>query len=165
MVINHNLFVPSKKDYVMGVKPEVDCILCAVRDGHPQIEKLVVHKTENFIISCNLFPFNSGHIMIFPKEHIECVRDLTHEQVIELHELQIEAMDIIEELYQCGGFNIGYNIKAPSGGSIRHLHLHIIPRYDREIGLIDIIGGAKILVEDPNITLKNLQKAYLEKNK
>jgi ATP adenylyltransferase len=165
MIVKHNLFVPSKKDYVMGKKPDVDCILCAARDKHPDVASLIVHETENFLVTCNLFPFNSGHIMIFPREHIEDLRGIKNENLEELHELTRLSMDILEENYQCQGFNIGYNIGFPSGGSIAHLHLHIIPRYIREMGLIDIIGGAKIVVEDPNDTLKILKKAFEEKTK
>jgi ATP adenylyltransferase len=162
MLVDHNVFVPGKKAYVMGEKPDVDCILCAVRDGDPKVKSLLIHEYENFLITCNLFPFNSGHIMIFPRQHICCLRELPAEHVGELHQLTVAAIDILEREYQCGGFNIGYNIGLPSGGSIPHLHRHIIPRYPREMGLIDIIGGARVIVEDPCETLERLRECFKE---
>jgi ATP adenylyltransferase len=38
--------------------------------------------------------------------------------------------------------------------------MHVIPRYPNELGFIDIIGGAKIIVEDPVQTMEVLRKAF-----
>ncbi|HOT76003.1 MAG TPA: histidine triad (HIT) protein, partial [Candidatus Wallbacteria bacterium] len=54
----------------------------------------------------------------------------------------------------------GYNIGACSGASIEHLHMHIVPRYSRELGFIDILGGAKLVVEHPEVTTKKLKEAF-----
>lgn len=162
MLVNHNVFVPSKAAYVKGGRPDVECILCSVRDGHPDVARLVVAEYEKFLICCNLFPFNAGHVMIIPREHLTDLQQLTPEDAAEIHRLTLKTITILRREYECGGFNIGYNIGGPSGGSIPHLHLHIIPRYDREMGLIDIIGGAKVVIEDPLVTLEKLQKAFSE---
>lgn len=160
MLVRRNLFVPGKAAYVRGGRPKVDCILCAVRDGAPEVESLVVHETPRHLVSCNLYPFNAGHVMIFPRRHITCLREMARPEAAELHDLTARSMDLVERLYECQGFNVGYNIGGPSGGSIPHLHLHIIPRYDREMGLIDIIGGAKIVIEDPRVTMERLRGAF-----
>lgn len=162
MLVNHNVFVPSKAEYVKGRRPQVDCILCAVRDGHPDVDRLIIAAYERFLICCNLYPFNAGHIMIFPREHRTELEQLDADDALELHRLTLKSLGILRREYECGGFNVGYNLGGPSGGSIPHLHLHIIPRYDREIGLLDIIGGAKIIIEDPRITLEKLRKAFAE---
>lgn len=162
MLVKRNLFVPGKAAYVHGPRPAVECILCAVRDGAPEVASLLIHGTKRFLVSCNLYPFNSGHVMIFPRRHVTCLRELTAAEAAELHALTAETLGVVERLYECQGFNVGYNIGRPSGGSIPHLHLHIIPRYDREMGLIDIIGGAKIVIEDPHVTLERMKRAFLD---
>jgi len=72
-------------------------------------------------------------------------------------------LNIIDEIYNPTGYNIGFNIGEFAGASINHLHLHIIPRFKNELGLIDIIGGAKVIIEDPNETLKKLRAKVKEK--
>jgi hypothetical protein len=62
--------------------------------------------------------------------------------------------------YSPQGYNIGWNIGDASGASISHLHMHVVPRYHRELGFIDIIGGAKIIVEDPEVTRDSLRAAF-----
>jgi ATP adenylyltransferase len=58
------------------------------------------------------------------------------------------------------GYNIGYNVGEASGASIEHLHQHVVPRYSRELGFVDITAGAKIIIEDPEVTLQNLKAAF-----
>jgi ATP adenylyltransferase len=154
------LFVPSKLKYVKGDRPNVACILCAVANKDPQVSSLDVFRTENFIVSANLFPYNPGHLMIFPIKHIETIESISNEEALELHNLQIKSLKILRRTYNTQSFNVGYNIGISSGASIDHLHLHIVPRYPREVGFIDVIGGTRILVEDPNDTVKNLREEF-----
>jgi ATP adenylyltransferase len=98
--------------------------------------------------------------MIFPNRHVIDPRELTDEEVNELNQLQNLTLDVLEEVYQPKGFTVGYNIREASGASILHLHLHIVPRYYNELGFLDIIGGSKIIVEDPKETQEKLKQAF-----
>jgi len=144
-----NLFVPHKFDYARGKRPKVSCIFCEVVAGKDTVERLEVHRTDRFLISLNLYPYNPGHLILFPVNHCTHPRELKDSDVQELHHLQLKAMQVLDSLYQPRGFNVGYNLGQASGASIEHLHIHIVPRYERELGFMDIIGGAKIMVEDP----------------
>ena len=154
------LFVPSKKAYINGERPKVKCILCSVVEKDEKVASLEIYRGKYFIVSANLYPYNSGHIMIFPQRHIETIEDFTNEEVIESFELQKVGLKVLRDNYNPSGFNVGYNMGESSGGSIDHLHLHIVPRYHREVGFIDVIGGSRIIVEDPNETLEKLKKAF-----
>lgn len=154
------LFVPSKINYVKGERPNVDCILCSVVVNDPQVPSLDIYRTKNFIVSANLFPYNPGHLMIFPIRHLETIEDFTQEEALEVHELQVKSLKILKKTYNTQSYNVGYNIGKTSGASIDHIHLHIVPRYPKEVGFIDIIGGARIIVEDPNDTVKKLSEEF-----
>ena len=162
MKIDHNLFVPNKISYVKGNKPDVACILCAILEGNPEVVGLLVYQTDLFAITLNLYPYNSGHVMIYPKRHITDPREYTREEVLELNDLQNITLDILQNLYDPCGLNVGYNIGSSSGQSIQHLHMHIVPRYPTEVGFIDIIGGAKIIVEDPSVSQVRISEAFKE---
>ncbi|EKD69732.1 MAG: histidine triad (HIT) protein [uncultured bacterium] len=161
----NNLFSFNKLEYVTGKKkPDVKCILCAIAEKDERVALLEVHRTACFLVSANLYPFNVGHLLIFPLRHIESIKQLSGAEALELHGLTNEAMDVLSEVYSPGGFNVGYNIGACSGASIEHLHLHIVPRYSRELGFIDILGGAKLVVEHPETTTKKLNEAFQKRN-
>ncbi len=72
------------------------------------------------------------------------------------------ALDVLTAEYKPAGFNVGYNVGAAAGASIPHLHLHVVPRYPRELGVIDILSGAKIVIEDPEKTRRRLRAAFAD---
>ncbi|MFC1713181.1 HIT domain-containing protein [Candidatus Poribacteria bacterium] len=164
--IRKNLFVPGKIKYARGEKlPDVECILCAIVEGSDEVTRLEVYRSELFVVSLNLYPYSPGHLMVFPRRHITDPRMLNHQEIAELHKMQSLCLDALESVYEPHGFNIGYNIGEAGGASIAHLHLHVVPRYRRETGFIDIIAGAKIIVEDPNVSLSRMREAFQLKAK
>ena len=161
--MNKNLFVPDKIEYVRGKRrPDVECILCAIVERSNKVTRLEVHRSELFVVSLNLYPYTPGHLMVFPKRHITDPRMLNGEEIQELHRVQGLCLDVLERVYTPHGFNLGYNLGDASGASIAHLHLHVVPRYRRETGFIDIIAGTKIIVEDPNVSLTRVRAAFEE---
>jgi len=155
-----NLFVPSKGQYVKGKRPAVECILCSIMQNDPEVINLEVVRSKNFIIAVNLYPYNPGHLMIFPNRHIEEVEKLSLSEVGELHKLTIISLKVLRNLYNPHGFNIGYNLGKGSGASIKHLHLHVVPRYENELSFIDVLSGSKIIVEEPKDTVQKLKREY-----
>ena len=147
----------DKMTYVRGEKPR-GCILCLLRDAHPSVVDLTIVRDPLFIASVNLYPYNPGHMMIFPVRHVEDVRELTAEEECRLAEVQRYLLDLLDRAYAPHGFNIGFNMGQSAGASIEHLHLHIIPRYPRETGIADLIAGTRVLVEDPVETTRRLRE-------
>ncbi|HLA40594.1 MAG TPA: HIT domain-containing protein [Candidatus Glassbacteria bacterium] len=164
MKIDRHLVIPGKLAYVRGGKPDVPCILCSIRDRDEKVVRLEIARTAQMLISLNLYPYNPGHLLIFPLRHITDIRELTKEEVLEMHRLQTRMMEILEEVYGPRGFNIGYNVGAFSGASIEHLHCHLVPRHRNEIGLLEMISeGSRVLVEDPGDTLEKIRRACASK--
>lgn len=154
------LFNTEKIKYVTGEKPRIECILCAIRDREPSVPDLTVASVEGFIVSVNLYPFNPAHLMVFPERHITSPEEYSGEEALTLHNLTVRLKKIIDSEFKPDGYNIGYNIGRSSGASIEHLHLHIVPRYSNEVGFIDIIGGARVVVIDPREVLKRLKTYF-----
>jgi ATP adenylyltransferase len=155
-----HLIAHNKLDYVQGKRPDVPCILCAVRDQHPEVEQLEVYRTSAFLVSLNLYPYNPGHLMLVPLRHVESPTELTDDEALALHHLQTLALKVIGSLYPAQGFNIGYNLGQAGGGSIAHLHLHVVPRFRNEQGFMTTIGQTHILVESPAEMLAKFQRAF-----
>jgi ATP adenylyltransferase len=147
----------DKMAYVKGRQPP-GCILCLTRDQNSDVADLSIWRDELFIASVNLYPYNPGHLLLYPLRHVEDVRELTVGEEQRLWLLQRWLLGILDKACAPHAYNIGYNMGAAAGASISHLHLHIIPRYPRETGIADLIAGRRVLVEDPRETTRRLRE-------
>ena len=149
----------DKLGYLKGPKSE-ECILCLVAAGSDQVERLVAHESDSFVVSLNLYPYNPGHLIVFPKRHVLDIRGLSAKERLELDCLTDACLNVLDGCLEPVAYNIGYNMGLIAGASIDHLHLHIIPRYPREIGIAELIAGSRVLVQDPRETLAALKAAF-----
>lgn len=155
-----HLFNTEKLKYVKGEKPDAGCVLCAIRDGDKKAGSLEVARRDGFIVSVNLYPYNPGHVMIFPERHVENLSDLSDAEALALHRLAADTIRFLSEEFRPDGFNAGYNIGRGSGASVSHLHMHIVPRYDNEVGFLDVLAGTRLAVVDPAEARDRLRKRF-----
>ena len=156
------LFNTDKLKYVTGGKPDVGCILCAIRDGHPDVRSLELVRSEFAAVTVNLYPFNPGHLMIYPLRHCVSLLELTDDEASDIHRLTMQSLSILTDEFSPAGFNIGYNIGRAGGASISHIHQHIVPRYENEVGFIDVLAGSRVMVVDPADAMERLLKKFSE---
>ncbi len=149
----------EKMIYLRGERPE-GCILCLVRDGSSQVVDLTVHRGEGMSVCLNLYPYNPGHLLVFPQRHVTDLRELSAEERAALDRTVDRALEVLDREYHPAGYNIGCNMGLTAGASIDHLHVHVIPRYAREIGIAEILAGKRVLVENPLETRDRLAGAF-----
>lgn len=155
-----HLFVPGKLAYARGERPAVDCILCAIVRRSPKVTKIVVHRERRWWVSLNIYPYNPGHLMIFPVRHVQDLRELNAAERRDFWPLQDRCLEVLGGLYGPPGYNVGLNQGRVAGASIGHLHYHVVPRYPTEIGFMDLIGEARVIVEDPRVTRRKMAAAF-----
>ncbi|MFX1567866.1 MAG: HIT domain-containing protein [Promethearchaeota archaeon] len=155
----------GRLDYVQGkARPNVDCILCSVRDNDERVESLKIYEDKLCFIVLNLYPYNPAHLMIVTQRHITKFIELTKEELLHITRAIQGIQLLLDELYSPKGYNIGINQGRDAGGSIEHLHFHIIPRYGSELGFIDIVGETRVLPESLDsvkLKLENSIHKYL----
>ncbi len=151
-----HLYVIGKEKYLHGERPNVKCILCSIVKNDPKVKSLKLYESDYHIIVLNIYPYASGHILIFPKRHIIKMDKYKKVEWNELHILLNRSMKIIGKEYKTDSFNIGWNIGPYSGGSIEHIHIHIVPRFKSEVGFVELISGTKLILETPDQTYKRL---------
>ena len=146
-------------------RPDVECILCAVKNNDERVVSLKVYEDGICFICLNLYPYNPAHSMIVPNRHILRFIELTKDEIVHINRAIQGFQLLLDELYSPKGYNIGIN-EGIAGASIPHLHFHIVPRYGEELGYIDIIGKSRIVVEGLDSVKQKIEsniKKYLNK--
>ncbi|MDO5048400.1 MAG: HIT domain-containing protein [Actinomycetaceae bacterium] len=155
------LWTPHRMAYVEGgEKPRThesaDCPFCHA----PKVsddQGLIVHRGEHAFVLMNLFPYNSGHLLICPYRHTSWYPDLTTAERDEISALTARAMKVLEKVVHAQGFNLGMNQGEVAGAGIAaHLHQHVVPRYGGDANFLPIIAQTKAvpqLIEDARTLL------------
>lgn len=142
------LWTPWRMAYVSGGDPEPGCVFCNALAGDDDAVSLIVHRGENAFAIMNLFPYNTGHLMIVPNNHVHELAALSRDSRAEMAELTATFCDILHLAMNCDGFNTGINLGSAAGAGIAdHLHQHIVPRWTGDANFMPIIGGTKVLPE------------------
>ena len=95
------------------------------------LEKII--ENENAFAVYDSFPVSKGHALVVPKEEVKSIFDLSDEKYSDCFELLKKLKILIEEKFQCQGFNIGINKGITAGQTVYHAHIHVIPRYKNDM--------------------------------
>lgn len=89
----------------------------------------------------DLYPVNEGHLLVIPKRHYADFFESTREELDAIRSLLWEGKRRLDAEYAPDGYNIGVNCGIPSGQTIMHVHVHLIPRYRDDVE--DPTGGVR----------------------
>jgi histidine triad (HIT) family protein len=106
----------------------MDCLFCRIVAR--AAEASIVHEDDRVIAFCDLYPVNSGHLLVAPKAHAAGLSDLDEADGRQMFAIgQRLAAAIRATDLTCEGVNFFVADGAPAGQEVFHLHLHVIPRY------------------------------------
>jgi len=91
-------------------------------------------------------PVNRGHCLIVTKRHVAHFFDASAEERVAVFDLLDQAKHRLDEQLHPDGYNIGVNVGEAAGQTVRHLHVHLIPRYRGDIP--DPRGGVRGVIPD-----------------
>jgi ATP adenylyltransferase len=141
------LWTPHRLVYIQhGQQPSDDVCPFCIAPTLSDEKGLIVHRGKLAYVLLNLYPYNSGHVLICPYRHIPTYDLATAEEVLEIGELTQKAMKVLTEVSKAHGFNIGMNQGEVAGAGIAgHLHQHIVPRWRNDSNFFPIIAETKAL--------------------
>ena len=138
------------------------CPFCRA-PGRDDATGLVVARGGHAFVVMNLYPYNTGHVMVCPYRHVAMYPDLDADETAEVAALTKTAMRVLTEISGCHGFNIGMNQGPVAGAGIAaHLHQHVVPRWGGDSNFLPIIGQTKALPELLGDTRERLAAAWPE---
>ncbi len=154
-----HIFSPWRYAYVTSHKTEDGCALCRIGAADPGCDEsaFVVARARNHFVVLNIYPYNTGHLMIVPYRHVPRLADLDEPVLAEMAVIAARAESVLSEEYRPEGINLGMNLGQCAGAGIAdHLHLHVVPRWSADTSFITVAGETRVLPEDLHRTWQRL---------
>jgi diadenosine tetraphosphate (Ap4A) HIT family hydrolase len=117
-----------------------DCVFCRFEDR-------IVEAYNTAVCVRDAFPVTDHHSLVIPRRHAATLNDLVGDEISDLFQLaKVVKAHLLELDKSIAGFNIGINEGQAAGQTIKHLHLHVIPRRPGDVpnprgGIRGIIPG------------------------
>jgi len=90
-----------------------------------------IYDDDRVMVIMNIFPYSPGHVQVIPSRHVEDLKELSDDELEYTLDFVQRSTDFIKKIMRPDGFNIGINL-GKSGASIKHIHVQIVPRYNRK---------------------------------
>ncbi len=150
------LYTPWRMKYVTSTEKKNDnCVFCTILndDIANNRTRYIIYRGKSTFVVMNIYPYNTGHLMILPNQHVPTLAEVSPEAQIEMIMLTSYFTDLLSKLMQPDGFNVGINIGRVSGAGIAsHLHIHIVPRWGGDSNFMAVVGDTRVLPETLNDT-------------
>jgi ATP adenylyltransferase len=159
------LWTPWRRAYIEGTsddqKGDDACFLCLGAATTDDRAKLILFRGDSAFLLLNLYPYNTGHLMIAPFAHVGELAALDTAIAEEMMRLTQRSVDVLGRAYRPHGFNVGMNLGRPAGAGVPdHLHIHVVPRWTGDTNFMPIVADTKVLPESLEQTYERLEPYF-----
>ncbi len=162
------LWTPHRRAYIggqdkpTGPGPDDGCPFCAA-PRRSDADGLIIARGERVYAVLNLYPYNSGHVLVCPYRHLADYDGLDAAETAEFAAFTQTAMRALRSGSSPQGFNLGMNQGAVAGAGIAaHLHQHVVPRWGGDANFMPVIGRTRVLPDLLRETRAMLAAAWTE---
>lgn len=152
-------------NYIRGeTKPQKSdgCIFCEAATQTDE-DALIVARSAHVYVILNLYPYNNGHLMVVPFQHVQSQETLTTGALTDLMLTINRAMGALRKLYNPTAFNLGANIGMVAGAGIAaHYHFHVVPRWSGDANFMTVVGETRVIPDTLENTHRELKKIWTE---
>lgn len=139
------IWAPWRIEYILGEK-ESTCLFCRVIEEQDDQKNLVLHRGRLAFVIMNLYPYNPGHLMVAPYDHISELELLKPAVASEVMELTQKCVTALKRKMNCDALNAGLNLGEIAGSSIKeHLHMHIVPRWQGDNNFMPVLADIHVM--------------------
>jgi ATP adenylyltransferase len=142
-------------------RKQTGCAFCDVLRSSEDEKYHLVWRGEQAFVMLNLYPYNTGHLLVIANAHLASLEDLEPACRAEMMELAARSMAVLRQVYHPHGFNVGANIGEAAGAGIPgHIHLHILPRWTGDASFVTTLAEMKVMPETLEETYRRVREAW-----
>jgi ATP adenylyltransferase len=145
------LWAPWRAGYLTGqtgaAKPG-GCIFCDKLARGPDhfAEELILCATAEAFVIMNLYPYNSGHVMVVPRAHVPSPADLPPAAQDAFYRLVTASVTALGAALSPDGINAGMNLGRVAGAGIAdHCHMHLVPRWNGDNNFMPVLAETRVI--------------------
>ena len=154
------LWAPWRIEYIRENKDDDNCFLCRAPQ-EAESENLVIARGQQCFVMLNAFPYNSGHVLVSPYEHVADLAELEAGVHHELMDLIVKTKTVLKNVMYPDGFNVGFNLGSAAGAGVEeHLHGHIVPRWEGDTNFMPVLSNTRVVPEALEDTAKLLREKW-----
>jgi len=159
------LWAPWRMEYILSEEKNKTCLFCDVSKEKISRDKknLVLHRSRYCLVIMNLYPYNSGHVMVVPYFHTPTFEGLSDKMLFDFIKTIEKSVAALKKALNPDGFNMGLNFgKVAGAGMEQHMHFHIVPRWTGDTDSMPIISEIRVMPEHMKKTYNKL-KVFFKK--
>ncbi|MBI5638800.1 MAG: HIT domain-containing protein [Nitrospirae bacterium] len=143
------LWAPWRMQYIKAPKEGGPaCLFCDKLENVRDRENLVLFRSSHTFVVMNPYPYNNGHLMVLPYQHVPTLEDLGDEVLLDFMKVTRYSLDALKKAFMPEGFNVGINFGKVAGAGLgEHLHLHIVPRWGGDASFMTVVGEVRVIPE------------------
>ena len=140
-----HLWAPWRNLYVKDTQRHEGDIFNKIAQGTDDETHYVLARGKSCFAILNLYPYNSGHLMIIPYRKTGDLEDLSDDETLEMMTLLKRMKAAITAAFQPQGFNVGINLGSAAGAGIeQHLHIHLVPRWRNDANFMTTTAETRV---------------------
>ena len=116
-----------------------DCIFCLLANG--DIPTAKVYEDDDLTVILDAGPATKGHALVLPKDHYKNITEVPQELAGKLVAIASRVGNAQMKALGAAGFNVVINTNEAAGQTVFHCHVHVIPRYEGDAGIVSWIPG------------------------
>lgn len=153
-----HLWAPWRNKFIVSGNKK-RCIFCIGTKKVKDVKRYIILKSKHSFSILNIYPYNTGHMMVAPYKHVNRLGKLRDEELLDLVNLLKKTEALLEKAFKPHGFNIGLNIGKEGGaGFANHIHFHIVPRWRGDNNFMPIFADTKVMPQSLADVYKALKR-------
>jgi histidine triad (HIT) family protein len=104
----------------------MSCVFCAIVAG--EAPAIRIHEDDNYLAILDIRPFTRGHTLVVPKRHTVDLTDTPPQTLAEMVTIGQRIARAARATELADATNIGINDGRAAFQTVRHIHLHVLPR-------------------------------------
>ena len=156
------LWSPWRMEYILSKKGR-ECIFCDKIADNDDKSNYILHRGKKCYVMLNRYPYNNGHLMVIPYQHVPSPEQLEEDVLAEMMLMVNRSLEALRRAMHPDGFNVGINIgKAAGAGIEQHVHIHIVPRWNADTNFMPVFSHTRVIPELLDETYLKLKAAWEE---